>query len=115
MKPAILTFTLFITLSLVSAQEPEAGDGRKFLKRIENNYRNNVKTILPNGQIEGDYNLSSKSAVEKLFLGEFNAEVEFFLAPSFEGASGMRIYRDSTDKHVLEVKKSLTSKRWTRL
>ncbi|MDR1182922.1 MAG: hypothetical protein LBL13_13195 [Bacteroidales bacterium] len=54
-------------------------------------------------------NLDSKTDVEKLFFGEFNAPVEFFYNPSFEastkGASGFRIVRDSLkSSYVFEIK-----------
>jgi len=51
------------------------------------------------------YNLKSKGDVEKQFFGDFNARAEFFYEPSFEGASGFRIVRNSLDTSwVLEVK-----------
>lgn len=80
----------------------------RFLKRIENNYTHNITEVVDENnvviRIEGDYNLRSKKGVEKLFFGDFNAKVEYFFEPSFEGARGFRIYKDSVDRYTLEVK-----------
>lgn len=91
MKTAIVTcFIWCIFTPLVFSQN---GGGR-FLKRSEYNFSQN-----------GYYNLSSKGDIEKLFFGKVNAQVEFFFNPSFKGASGFRIMRDSLDKsYILEVK-----------
>jgi hypothetical protein len=68
--------------------------GGQFLKRIEYN-------LLGNGL----QNLKSKTEVEKLFFGDFNAKLEFFVEPSFEGAYGFRIVRDTlTASHLIELK-----------
>jgi len=65
-----------------------------FLKRVEHNL------IL----LEADYNLKSKGDIEKLFFGDFNASVEFFMT-SDKGYAGFRILRDSLKtSDVLEIK-----------
>jgi hypothetical protein len=50
------------------------------------------------------YNLESKGEEEKLLFGKFNAPVEFAYLPSFEGASGFRVVKDSLGASVLEIK-----------
>jgi len=61
-----------------------------------------------------NYNQKSKSVVEKMLFGDFNAPFEFFYDPSSPGdendvfrvQSGFRIFRDSLDKgYVLQIKK----------
>lgn len=81
------------------------GSDSRFLKRIENNYRDNVLVEKPNGKIDGRYNLDSKTNAEKRFFGDFNAKVEYFVDPSFRPVVGFRIYLDSLDtSYLLEVK-----------
>jgi len=58
----------------------------------------------------GNYNMKSKSGIEKLFFGDFNALIEFCYNPSSEVnpcvPSGFRIFRDSLNSsYVLEVKR----------
>ena len=74
-------------------------NGGNSLKRIENNM-----TFGP-----GFYNIYSKSDLEKLFFGDFNALIEFCYDPSSEVnpcvPSGFRIIRDSLNSsYILEVK-----------
>ncbi|MDE5945660.1 MAG: hypothetical protein K2G93_08800 [Rikenella sp.] len=109
MKPLLFSiFTLFLLSPTVAAGQ-ESHEGRTFLKRIENNYANNVIVELPNGKTDGMYNLNGKSAIEKLLFGQFNAPVECYYDPSGEvspnGPQGVRIYRDSTERWVMEVKR----------
>lgn len=67
-------------------------DGGYFLKRIEYN-------ILMKGGTEADnlYNLRSKSAIDRAFFGETNSPVEFVIRTSFDGTSGFRIIKGSSD------------------
>ncbi len=96
---------LLASMLLAAHEAAEAQqNGGCFLKRIENNYANSVRVIEPDGSVHGMYNLDSKSELEKRFFGDFNAPVEFFVAPSFEGSSGLRLYRDSTGNWMLEAK-----------
>jgi hypothetical protein len=82
----------------------DTGDGRTFLKRVENNLRNSTKIIF-DGKISRMYNLQSKTDTEKLLFGKVNAMVEFFIEPSFEGAYGFRIVKDSLDAgYIIEYK-----------
>ena len=97
---ALLTLILFAAQEASEAQH----NGGRFLKRIENNYTNSIRVIEKDGSVHGMYNLDSKSEMEKRFFGDFNAPVEFFIAPPFEGSSGFRLYRDSTGGWVLEAK-----------
>ncbi|WP_294598480.1 hypothetical protein [uncultured Rikenella sp.] len=97
---ALFTFVLLIAQEVSEAQQ----NGGRFLKRIENNYANSVRVIEPDGSVHGMYNFDSKSETERRFFGDFNAPVEFFIAPSFEGSSGLRLYRDSTGGWILEAK-----------
>lgn len=96
-----------LILILFAAQEASEArhNGGRFLKRIENNYTNSIRVIEKDGSVHGMYNLDSKSEMEKRFFGDFNAPVEFFIAPPFEGSSGFRLYRDSTGGWVLEAKR----------
>ena len=81
----IICFLAGFFFPFLFAQNGEHVEGGCFLKRVEYNLR-----IFKDG-----YNLDSKGDVEKLFFGDFNAPVEFFYEPSFEGASGFRVARDS--------------------
>lgn len=74
-------------------------NGGNSLKRIENNMTLGV----------GFYNIYSKSNIEKLFFGDFNALIEFCYDPSSEVnpcvPSCFRIIRDSLNSsYILEVK-----------
>jgi hypothetical protein len=78
----------------LSQSDIEHPTGRRFLKRVEyNTYASGV------------YNIDSKTDTEKLFFGDFNAMVEFFILPSFEGAYGFRVFKDSLNKYVIENKR----------
>jgi hypothetical protein len=50
--------------------------------------------------------------VEKLLFGDFNAMVEFFISPSFEGAYGFRVFRC---KDSLQICYTLETKRISNL
>jgi hypothetical protein len=78
-------------VSLTFTQDRHAHEAR-FVKRIENNmYR-------------GEYNLTGKGNLEKRFLGDFNARVEFFSNPDHnQDASGFRIVRKDLF-YFLEIK-----------
>ena len=80
----------------------------QFLKRIENNiHRMNIQEILPDGSTRIFYNLDSKTDIEKLIFGDFNAPVEFIIKPDGDGVapSGFRIVKNSSDTScMLEVK-----------
>ena len=95
MKKVIITsFLVILFLHVVNSQNGDNIGGGPFIKRIENNKI-----------VDWQYNLSSKSAVEKLFFGEINAPIEFFYHPSFEGAYGFRVMKDSLNNcYMLEIK-----------
>jgi hypothetical protein len=80
-------------------------EGSAFLKRVENNLLNDVH-IISGKKTSYMYNLESKTDIEKLIFGDFNAMVEFFISPSFEGAYGFRIVKDSLDEgYTIESKR----------
>jgi len=72
----------------------EEHTGGPYLKRIEYNLI----------MFDDVYNIKSKGDIEKQFFGDFNAPIEFFYSPSFEGASGFRIVKDSMGVYILELK-----------
>lgn len=104
MRNATIILSLFFLL-IIPCRSAVNDDGH-FLKRIENNYANNVIVELSNGKTDGMYNFNSKSPMEKLFFGDFNAPVEYFVDPSFCPLTGFRIYPDSLGRsYLLETKK----------
>ena len=74
-----------------------------FLKRVESNMLA-VYTNTSSGRQQFVYNTESKGDKENLLLGDFNAPVEFFVNPSFEAPSSLRIVKDSLNTWNLEVK-----------
>lgn len=81
-KTVLTTTVQALVCTFVFAQSPNFSTSSKL---IENSHTAN-----------GLSNVGSKSNdIEKLFFGDFNAKVEFLCEPSFYGASGLRIYRDS--------------------
>jgi hypothetical protein len=111
-----ITIACYLWVSFISfafsQKNGEHVDGGRFIKRIEYNLMDIqlVKKVGHNFIVSGyRCHLGSKSDVEKLFFGDFNAPVEFFYAPSFEastkGEAGFRIVRDSLDiSFILEIK-----------
>lgn len=100
MKRIIFACLVYLSsIPFAFAQEEDHLNSGHYLKRIENNIRGAI----------GNYNMRSKSDIEKLFFGDFNAPIEFCYSPSSEVdpciPSGFRIYRDSLNSsYVLEVK-----------
>jgi hypothetical protein len=98
----IIFACLFYILSITFAFSQEAKEYftcGNFLKRIEYNSTGSVT----------HYNIKSKSDIEKLFFGDFNALIEFCYEPSNQTnpciPSGFRIIRDSLNSsYVLEMK-----------
>lgn len=92
-KTVLTTTFQALVCTFVFAQSPNFSTSSKL---IENSHTAN-----------GLSNVGSKSNdIEKLFFGDFNAKVEFLCEPSFYGASGLRIYRDSADhSYLLETKR----------
>ncbi|MDR1154570.1 MAG: hypothetical protein LBL04_07645 [Bacteroidales bacterium] len=85
----ITGFLWILFIPFAFSQDKEHVDGGHFVKRIEYNLRS---------RHDRSHNLDSKGKIEKLFFGDFNAEVEFFYLPSEEAAygeaySGFRIVR----------------------
>jgi len=104
MKIIIISFLSWGFIPFTFSQNADHIDGGHFIKRIEYN-------LLAKGRGDNSiifidrYNLSSKGDIEKLFFGDFNANVEFFFDPSFEGALGFRIMKDSLNvNNFLEIK-----------
>jgi len=92
----------FIPFALPQNVDHTAGDhsvGGHFVKRVEYNL-----IIEGSGKYRNLYNIKSKGEEEKLFFGNFNAPVEFFYSPSFDGASCFRIMKDSLGATILEIK-----------
>ena len=96
----ILVIYLFCCffISFTFSQDAVHEGGGQFSKKIEYNILSN---ILP----QKVYNLSSKGIHEKLFFGDCNSPVEFFIESFFEGEFGFRIKTDSLKKSIiLEIK-----------
>ena len=95
----IACFICVLTIPFAFSQEVETHfNCGNFSKRIERN-------LMMSGA-----NLKSKSDIEKLFFGDFNAQIEFCYEPSSEYnpcvPSGFRIIRDSLNSsYILEVKR----------
>jgi hypothetical protein len=94
----LVTVSTIFGCQIVPAQNADHVGGGHFLKRVEYNFFTN-----------GSYNFKSKTEVEKLFFGDFNAKLEFFVAPSFEGAYGFRIVEDSLTRSCLIELKSISN------
>jgi hypothetical protein len=108
MKNVLLMCFLSNIAQVISSQNIEIGDisdGRTFLKRVENNLLSDGYII--SGEKKSNmYNFTSKTDMEKLLFGDFNAMVEFFINPSFEGAYGFRIVKDSSNvEYIIEHKR----------
>lgn len=76
-------------------------------ERVET--QNFTKSIEPVRTEDGKYNFVDKNDEERLLFGDFNAPVEFVLAPSFDGLSGMRIYMDSSAQSIVLETKRITN------
>ena len=94
-----------------------------FRKIIENKYsirrtlfkidttRQHDASVLHATSVEGVDNIESKSPLEKVLFGNTNAKVEFVVEPSFEGAYGIRVIKDSSEtSSSLEVKRIINWK-----
>jgi hypothetical protein len=76
--------------------EAKFAKGGRYTKRIEYNFTSM-------GGV-GCYNLKNKTALQKLFFGDFNGQFEFIAEPSWEanyGGYGVRLFRDSLDRRYL--------------
>jgi hypothetical protein len=90
----LILLLLCLLIQSGMAQSYSESSGGEFIKRTEYNFLGS-----------GDYNLKNKTKMEKLLFGDFNAELEFFVESSFEGAYGFRIVRDSLKtSYFIEVK-----------
>jgi hypothetical protein len=92
-----LGWSFFISFAHSQNVDHIAGDnsmGGHFVKRVEYN------SIMSSDW----HNLKSKGKIEKALFGNFNAPVEFFYLPSFEGGSGFRVVRDSLGASILEIR-----------
>ena len=91
----ILCFFSTFCIPIMISQNENMDVCGHFTKRIEYNLI----------ALFDSYNLESKGVIEKMLLRDFNAPIEFFYAPSFEGASAFRIVRDSLKTYyILEVR-----------
>ena len=114
-KSILLSLLLGFIFPTAFAQNGPHKNGGAFEKKIENNYKNKSIQIIK-GKKYGIWNLDSKTELEKRFFGDYNADVEFFVSPSFEGATGFRLTKDSTEaSYILEVKRVSNYKEASRL
>ena len=115
MKKTAFTVSLCSIVLFASAQH--------FRKIIENKYsirrtlfkidttRQHDASVLHATSVEGVDNIESKSPLEKVLFGNTNAKVEFVVEPSFEGAYGIRVIKDSSEtSSSLEVKRIINWK-----
>ena len=115
MKKTAFTVSLCFIVLFASAQH--------FRKIIENKYsirrtlfkidttRQHDASVLHATSVEGVDNIESKSPLEKVLFGNTNAKVEFVVEPSFEGAFGIRVIKDSSEtSSSLEVKRIINWK-----
>ena len=115
MKKTAFTVSLCFIVLFASAQH--------FRKIIENKYsirrtlfkidttRQHDASVLHATSVEGVDNTESKSPLEKVLFGNTNAKVEFVVEPSFEGAYGIRVIKDSSEtSSSLEVKRIINWK-----
>ena len=115
MKKTAFTVLLCFIVLFASAQH--------FRKIIENKYsirrtlfkidttRQHDASVLHATSVEGVDNIESKSPLEKVLFGNTNAKVEFVVEPSFEGAYGIRVIKDSSEtSSSLEVKRIINWK-----
>lgn len=107
MKKTLLTAVaaiLFTQSGFSQITEVVGGRGR-FLKTIEYNYAGGEIVDEDWNLIGWHYNFRSKTDLEKIFFGDFNAKVEYFMLPPFTGAYGFRIVENPADSsYTLEVK-----------
>jgi len=98
----VVYFVCVFSVSFAFSQNAgEYHNGSCFSKKVEYNFLR-----------KGVYNVKSKRDIEKLFFGDFNAQLEFCYEPSSEinpcVPSGFRIIRDSLNSsYILEVKRIL--------
>ena len=115
MKKTAFTVSLCFIVLFASAQH--------FRKIIENKYsirrtlfkidttRQHDASVLHATSVEGVDNVESKSPLEKVLFGNTNAKIEFVVEPSFEGAYGIRVIKDSSEtSSSLEVKRIINWK-----
>ena len=115
MKKTAFTVSLCFIVLFASAQH--------FRKIIENKYsirrtlfkidttRQHDASVLHATSVEGVDNIESKSPLEKVLFGNTNVKVEFVVEPSFEGAYGIRVIKDSSEtSSSLEVKRIINWK-----
>jgi len=115
MKKTAFTVSLCFIVLFASAQH--------FRRIIENKYsirrtlfkidttRQHDASVLHATSVEGVDNIESKSPLEKVLFGNTNAKIEFVVEPSFEGAYGIRVIKDSSEtSSSLEVKRIINWK-----
>lgn len=70
-------------------------------KTIEDN-------LVKDSWADKENNLNSKTPTERLFFGDSNSPFEFYVAPSFEGAYGFRVFRNPANNFwIFEMKRIL--------
>ena len=88
--------TILITVFSILLGTVAFSQSTRFLKRVENNYSSDLVRL--NGKPDGYFNLDSKTEVEKLFFGDINAGIEFYVSPSTEANYGFRILKKPSDE-----------------
>lgn len=102
-RTTLIVLGLFLYGSFISAKIP---NGEPML---ETRATKTIEDNLVKGSLAGkEYNLNRKTPTERLFFGDFNSPFEFYVAPSFEGAYGFRIFRNPANQSwVFEMKRVL--------
>ncbi len=102
-------FLMFALSTNVFSQRADHVDGGTFTKRIDYNIVSWIVHVDENGTERPSYNMESKSTLEKLFFGDYNAPVEYIFSPSYEvrePAGAIRIVKGPSSEapYTLEVK-----------
>ncbi|GHT24543.1 hypothetical protein FACS189430_09620 [Bacteroidia bacterium] len=105
-KKTVLIYIVLSFVSLTGLSQPASlkfpdTSGRNFFKRIEYNFGSG-----------GFNNFNCKTDMEKLFFGDFNAMVEFFIETSSEheeGPYGFRVFLDSLKTGYIIESKRITN------
>ncbi len=95
MKKIISTVLILMSCTLAFSQDDEIitiiPEMTRYWQKAEPN------------KIDGQWNFETKTGVEKLFFGDFNAKVEFFLLPSFESSYGFRLIENADGSYAIEA------------
>ena len=115
MKKTAFTLSLCFIVLFASAQHfriiiDNKYSIRRTLFKIDTTQQHDA-SVLHATSVEGVDNIESKSPLEKVLFGNTNAKVEFVVEPSFEGAYGIRVIKDSSEtSSSLDVKRIINWK-----